>query len=381
MFSAKTARQLFAIHRWTGLLTGIVILFLSLTGTGLVFITEIDHALNSSFMRSHSTGPTIDPDSAVRSVKHAFPKANVSGMYLPQDEKDVYMASTGRQKDGEAVFNEVAVDPHSGLVLGKRDHSKSLAFILRQMHLRFFYFGWKGRVVVGVFGLLLLLSTITGLLIYSRFIKALPKWYSIRRERGFQISTSDWHKLIGITALAFNIVISFTGMILGLENLARYSKPVSEAIHPTPAKATVPKPPGKAQIIPISQALAAANAAIPGFKATEINLANKKRHYMVRGNIDGRRRMEGASEVGVDAVTGKPYFVSSDRTAPLVTRAYYWMDPLHFGYWAGVFSQILYVFFGLTTGFLSVTGFIVWYMKKYRKPRRNVRSVQMMEAA
>jgi len=102
---------------------------------------------------------------------------------------------------------------------------------------------------------------------------------------------------------------------------------------------------------------------------------------MVRGNIDGRRRMEGASEVGIDAVTGKPYFVSSDRTAPLVTRAYYWMDPLHFGYWAGVFSQILYVFFGLTTGFLYVTGFIVWYMKKYRKPRRNVRSVQMMEAA
>ena len=66
MFKAKTTRQLFAVHRWTGLLTGIVILFLSLTGTGLVFITEIDRALHSSFMTSNGSGPMIEPDSAVK---------------------------------------------------------------------------------------------------------------------------------------------------------------------------------------------------------------------------------------------------------------------------------------------------------------------------
>ena len=42
MLSASRARQMFAIHRWTGLVSGIFILFLSLTGAGLVFITEID---------------------------------------------------------------------------------------------------------------------------------------------------------------------------------------------------------------------------------------------------------------------------------------------------------------------------------------------------
>jgi uncharacterized iron-regulated membrane protein len=377
---AKTARQLFAVHRWTGLLTGIVILFLSLTGSGLVFITEIDHALNSSFMRSKGTGPIIEPDSAVRSVKHAFPKANVSSLSLPADEHSVYMATTNRQTVSGKTFNELGIDPHTGAVLGMRDHSKSLAFILRQMHLRFFYFGWKGRVVVGVFGILLLLSTITGLFIYGRFIKALPKWYSIRRERGFQISTSDWHKLIGITALVFNVLIAFTGAILGLENLARYSKPVSNAIHPTPAKGTVPRPPGEAALIPVGSALAASRRAIPGFQPTQVNIATKKRHYMVLGNIEGRTRMIGSSEVGVNAVTGTPYFVSSDAKAPLVTRAYYWMDPLHFGYWGGVFSQVLYVFFGLTTGFLSVTGFIVWYMKVRRKPRAR-RVIELKAAA
>lgn len=379
MLKAKTARQLFAVHRWTGLLTGIVILFLSITGAGLVFITEIDRALHSSFMVSKGSGPVIEPDSAVKSIKLAFPKANVNNLQLPRDEHGVYLATTNRMTLNGETFNEVGVDAHTGAVLGKRDHSKSLAFVLRQMHLRFFYFGWKGRVVVGVFGILLLLSTITGVFIYSRFIKALPKWYSIRRERGFQISTSDWHKLIGITALAFNIVIAFTGMVLGLENLARYSKPVSQAIHPTAPKGSVPQPPGQATLISASSAIAVARSAIPGFEPTQVNLATKKRHYMVLGNLEGRKRMEGASEVGVDAVTGKPYFVSNAKTARLITRAYYWMDPLHFGYWGGVVSQVLYVFFGLTTGFLSVTGFIVWYMKVRRKPRARV--VELKAAA
>jgi uncharacterized iron-regulated membrane protein len=379
MLSSRRARQLFSVHRWTGLLTGVVVLFLSLTGTGLVFITEIDTALNRDILTSRNTGPIIPPERAIAAVKAVFPKSNVGSLILPRDEGGVYVATTNKLKVNGQEFNEVSVDPHTGIVLGQRDRSKSFAFILRQMHLRFFYFGWKGRVVIGVFGLVLLFSTISGLLIYSRFIRALPSWYSIRRARGFQISTSDWHKLIGITALAFNIVISFTGMILGLENLARYSRRVSQAMHPTPEKGSVPKPPGTAQLISVSDALAAARAAIPGFEPTQINLANKKRHYMVLGNLRGKIAMEGASEVGIDAVSGGAYFVSSARTAPRVTRAYYWMDPLHFGYWGGVFSRILYVFFGLTTGFLSVSGFIVWYMKTRRRPR--VRSIEMIKAA
>lgn len=379
MFSSKRARQLFSVHRWTGLLTGVVVLFLSLTGTGLVFITEIDRALHRDLLTSSTTGPIIAAERAIAAVQAKFPKANIGSLTLPRDETGVYTATTNKLKADGQEFNEVSVDPRTGVVLGQRDHTKSFAFVLRQLHLRFFFFGWKGRVVIGVFGLVLLFSTVTGLLIYSRFIRALPTWYSVRRQRGFQISTSDWHKLIGITALAFNIVISFTGMILGLENLARYSKPVSQAIHPSPEKGLVPKPPGNATLIPVSTALLAARTAIPDFEPTQINLASNKRHYMVLGNLHGRIAMEGASEVGIDAVTAKTYFVSSASIARPVTRAYYWMDPLHFGYWGGVFSQILYVFFGLTTGFLSVTGFMVWYMKTRRRPR--ARPIELKAAA
>ena len=90
-------------------------------------------------------------------------------------------------------------------------------------------------LLVGFFGLTLLLSTLTGLLIYARFIKGV-KWWRVRRGRGPQVSSSDWHKLIGILSLAFNLVIAVTGAVLGLENLARYAPEVGEKLHPQPRR-------------------------------------------------------------------------------------------------------------------------------------------------
>jgi uncharacterized iron-regulated membrane protein len=370
LLSAKGARQLFAVHRWTGLVSGIFILFLSLTGAGLVFITEIDRLLNRSLLVTEPAGQMISPEQAVAAATAAYPKAKVSSIELPINESSVFTLNTNRINTPQEV-NQIMVNPYSGAVTGTRMYSSSFKFILRQMHLRFFYFKWQGRVFVGFLGLVLLLSTITGLIIYNRFIRALPHWWSIRKQRGFQISTSDWHKLVGIVALAFNLVIAVTGAVLGLENLSRYSDRVGYAIHPTPAKDSIPEPPATLDgMVPVSAALAEARAAIPGFKPLAINLPRaEKSHYIVRGDLEGKIAMEGASEVGIHAMTGEPFYRKSAREVPTITKAYNWMDPLHFGYWGGVVTKILYLIFGLTTGFLSISGFIVWYMKRFRRTR------------
>lgn len=370
MLSAKAARQLFAIHRWTGLLSGIFILFLSLTGAGLVFITEIDRMLNRELLVTKPAGQMILPEQAVAAAVAAHPKAKVSSLTLPINESSVYTLGTSRIRT-PAEANQIMVDPYTGAVTGTRMYSSSFAFILRQMHLRFFYFKWQGRVVVGFLGLVLLLSTITGLMIYGRFIRALPHWWTIRRGRGFQISNSDWHKLIGIVALAFNLVIAFTGAVLGLENLSRYSDKVDNAIHPTPAKDSIPEPPATLDgIVPLTAVLAQSRAVIPGFVPLVVTLPRAGRsHYIVRGNLEGQIAMKSASEVGIHALTGQPFYRKSAREVPIITKAYNWMDPLHFGYWGGVVTKVLYLIFGLTTGFLSITGFMVWYMKRFRRTR------------
>lgn len=375
MLSSARARQLFKFHRWTGLLTGLFILFLSLTGAGLVFIHDIDRWIHPSLLVADPPGPTAErvaPEVALESVYEMYPDATATSVELPLLDNSVFTVNVRRIENlAEPSFDQVMVDPYTAGIAGTRNYQSTLAFVLRQLHLRFYAFGWQGRVVIGVFGLLLLLSTVTGLLIYTRFIRALPHWWSIRRNRGFQISTSDWHKLIGIAALAFNLVIAFTGAVLGLENLARFSPPVAEALHPGPPEAAPEPPTSLEQAISISDALRSAGEAIDGFIPRTVILPVEGRsHYVVRGDIAGKIAMAGATSAGVDALSGEVWYQLDARKARAVTRAYNWMDPLHFGYWGGVWSQILYLAFGLTTGFLSVTGFILWYMKTIRRKRR-----------
>lgn len=372
MLSTVRARQLFRIHRWTGLVTGIFILFLSLTGAALVFIHEIDRILHPGLLVSEGTGPTFTPDEVVRNVLETYPHAVVGSITLPEGDRSVYTVTIDRLAGFS--FNQVMVDPYTGRIRGTRDYGASLPFILRQLHLRFYAFGWQGRVVVGLFGLVLLVSATTGLLIYGRFIRALPRWWSIRRERGRQFSTSDWHKLVGITALAFNLVIALTGAVLGLENLARYSPPASAAMHPRPDPGAVPEPPTNlAGEIRITAAIAAARRAVPDLEPVTVTLPRVGRgHYVVRGNQTGRIAMAEATSVGVHALSGEVFFRLVASEAPAVTRAYNWIDPLHFGTWGSVWSKILYVVFGLTTGFLSISGFLLWYIKT-RRPAWAVR--------
>lgn len=370
MLSARRARQLFAIHRWTGLLAGLVILFLSVTGAALVFIDEIDEAMYPSLLTSAPGDERVSPDRALAAVRDAYPDATVNRVELPRDDGSVYVMMTG-MVDGPERFNQVMVDPYTGMVTGTRHMQASLPFILRQIHLRFFYFGWKGRVVVGFFGLVLLISCVTGFFIYGRFIRALPRWWSIRRDRGFQISTSDWHKLVGIVSLVFNLVIAVTGAVLGLENLSRFSDTVQEAIHPAPGpEARADLPVSLEAAIPLSHALAGAEGALAGFVPTAVNLPRAERsHYVVYGNTNPVA-MAGASTVHVHALTGQVLHRHDESAARVVTQAYNWMDPLHFGNWGGVWSKLLYLVFGLTTAFLAISGFIVWYMKKRRRTRR-----------
>jgi uncharacterized iron-regulated membrane protein len=141
--SAKGARQLFAIHRWTGLVTGVFILFLSLTGAGLVFITEIDRMLNRELLVTEPAGQMISPEQAVAAATAAYPKAKVSSIELPINESSVFALNTNRIMTPHEA-NQIMVNPYSGAVTGTRMYSSSFKFILRQMHLRFFSSSGRG---------------------------------------------------------------------------------------------------------------------------------------------------------------------------------------------------------------------------------------------
>ena len=371
--SPRTVRSLYVWHKWTGLGTGIFILFLSVTGAIAVFRPEIDRWATAG-RGVTPAGPRASVDRAVSAAHGAFPGARLTMIEWPRSPRDAYVF---RAADATGAFR-IFVDPYSARVTGHQ-RGEHLANVLRQAHVRFYFFGWQGRVVVGLFGVLLAVSSVTGLIIYWPFMRGLfargLRFWHVRP--GLQWASSDTHKLVGVVAVVFNLVIGVSGAVLGLENLSRYSPAVSRALHPNGEGALPRHWPEGASAVPVSSALAVAESAFGTFVPKYIQMpAPTRPYYEVSGNPPARPTAAGASWVIVDAVTGRPLQYHDARAARPVTRLYTWMEPLHFGDFAGVWLKAAYCLFGATSGFLAITGFVLWFTKRrHRRPAAAGRAV------
>jgi uncharacterized iron-regulated membrane protein len=195
--SKETNKKLWAVHSWVGLYAGIVIAVLSITGAAAVFKNEIDRLLNPSLLiveprREHASLTDI-----TQQVQQRYAGFELLSIELPSAPDEVYVLKL--RKEGTSRFNattlDVMVNPYTGEELGSRDFYRSFAFFLRNLHVRLYEHYW-GRQIVGLFGIALIVSTVTGLLIYGSFMKK-QFFGSIRTGRGIRIVAADWHKFVG----------------------------------------------------------------------------------------------------------------------------------------------------------------------------------------
>jgi len=368
-FRVRRVRQFYAWHKWTGLISAFFVFIICFSGAIAVFKEEIDRLVTPA--KVVRTGGSRAPLSVViANVRRQLPRARLGAITFPEraDAAYVIAAQDGRQR------LEIFADPYTGAVTGTRT-GETLANVIRQTHLRFFYFGYWGRVVVGLFGVVLVISTVTGLFIYGRFMRGVFSrglhFWNIRA--GFQLATSDWHKFVGIAALAFNLVIAFTGAFLGLENLLSYTPGAIDYLQHRP------KPPARTSgetrarsRIGVDDQLRIAREALPGFEPQIVNLADRGARALIYGKMGGMLARERTSYVIVDTATGAVIEKFRQTEAQTGSALYFLVEPLHYGAFAGVIGKIVYLLFGMTGAFLSITGFLLWWRKRRNHKGRKV---------
>ncbi|MCG8306526.1 MAG: PepSY domain-containing protein [Cytophagales bacterium] len=360
---------MWVVHNWVGLYAGVVIAVLSLTGVVALFKHEIDEGLNPSLYKvtpgEHYTSiiPIIDSLRNVYGAENHY-QVKVS----PRSDKSWsagFLESSGplSYKDWEIFFN-----PYTGKILGKRDYAKSLGYAIRNIHVRL-YEGLYGRQIVGLAGIALLISTVTGFWIYGGFMK--KQLFGVIRTKNLRIKMADYHKLIGITTLLFNLVIAITGAWLGLQ---AYLQPVVVGDRPGTYKPDEPVL-SKEEDASFSIDFTAA------YKQARVLFPELKPRYMMP-STDGSRTLTIMGSVPRTAFEREKFLLTLDkkdlsevyrydiRNAPLGDKVFYIQESMHFGDYAGIWLKILYAFFGITSGFLSLTGFII-YLKRTEKGRRD----------
>lgn len=362
-------RLLFTVHSWLGLITGFFLLLLGLSGSVLVFKDEIEDWAYGDLTHVRPQGKPLPLDSLYRIVVAQYPQLDGVAWTNPAAPADhsyqfrLYLNDTRLISYDLGALN---INQYTGQTLRHgRSDDLEVGWIewIFQFHFSF-HLGMPGAALTAIFGLTMLLSILTGVVVYRRFIgKVLTFRVGINRKNWRTVS-SDLHRIVGVWSLVLNALIFFTGFWM---NLFAFE---AETWH----KETVPTPANTLPKASFDQLYAAARQQMPDLVPSYVYLPTQpERKFSVRGTLQGQNPLfAGGNLVAFDAQTGAFLRKSTFDDFSFWEKIDAFAFPLHVGNFGGIAVKILYVIVGLTPGLLSVTGFMLWWRRNRKKIPKQV---------
>jgi uncharacterized iron-regulated membrane protein len=364
MRSKKLRDLAFSMHRYIGLIVGLLFVIVGLTGSVLAFQHEIDHFLTQQqFGLITPQSEPLSIDALLETVKTAYanqPELKLSYIRSPLDSASPYLfgfdSSLGQ-------FLQVFVNPYTGKILGSSIWETSTIGLVYRLHYQLLA-GDTGMKVVGVAALLLVIICMTGIALWPGWNKLIAgfkiKWNAHPKRVNFDI-----HKVAGIIAVVFLTAIAFTGFCWNFYDI---SKPAIYAITSTPvlpdpiSKPALDQPP-----LALSTLLAKADDALPTARTTYISLPQTPEGIVRIGKKQPQELSHyGFSRIYLDQYTGEVVRLENGMKPTRAEAVLNAFVPLHHGTFGGWLSRILYVFVGLTPLILFSTGLA---MGRYRKSK------------
>lgn len=329
-----------------------MLLLLSITGSMLVFSDEIDHAV-------YAHAYHVTPQTQSRPLKELMQNAQqaLSGnpylffVRLPQ-APDESMVLRAEYEADHKVY--IFLNPYTGKILQQYANTDHLTGYVLYLHFTLMS-GKTGATIVLFTAIALFLSVLTGLFIYRH---AVGKVLAFRVKLEWHNSTRRWrnlHRIIGVWALLFNLLVSFTGFMMELK--------VLDARKIT--KAGYAATPFSGDYEPL---MAKAKAAIPGFQIMGVRPPKKAGDPIrILGHANEPAFFgEYASSVLVDA-GGNIKKTVDFNNASFGDKFNACIAPLHFGNYGGILLKIIYSLLALTPGLLSLSGALIWYRRSKRR--------------
>ena len=153
-------RLLFQVHLWLGVLLGLYVVVVCVSGAVLVFRIDLQRALDPHLFTPGAAGPLADPVAVMESVSRAYPQHGLSGVEAPTTRRPVYLAYVTKGVE----FRTVLIDPVSAVVLGDLPE-RAVVRALQDLHYNLLG-GRTGRTINGVGALAILVLCATGLVVW-----------------------------------------------------------------------------------------------------------------------------------------------------------------------------------------------------------------------
>jgi uncharacterized iron-regulated membrane protein len=368
---AMTARRLWLqVHLYLGLVAGLAFAILGLTGSILVFSDEIDRAWNPQLTVTQAAAGAdrVSPDRALAVVeRHAGIRPYM--LELPIDEHDAYLAFVN-EGDGESErLRAVLVDTGSDAVLADRAWGSSFVSFARRLHTSLFADD-VGNWIVGAFGVLGLVSLLTGLYLWWPRGGAWRRALAFHGSRRATTLNYELHRIGGFYLLVVLFVVSLSGVYLAVPAPFTAVAGAFAQLVPYPEQVPVTPSPGAAEQLSLAELANLVEQRTPGAVVTGFHLppapAEAATVYY-RDPVEPRSEF-GRSALWMDRYTGRIVHERRYVSLGATDRLFALQILLHNGEIAGRAGEWLVFLSGIALPMLFGTGCYLWWVK--RRPRR-----------
>jgi len=343
-----TKQNWFNLHSWLGIKLALFLCFILVTGTLAVMSHEIDWLTNSA--------------------KRVMP--------LPQSENihwsKIYHQAKDQSPDDILTTMTAPIDPWFAveviqLTKDKKRYRQFFHPVTAQFQGDGRWYNWQrffrmshrhlmmptkiGITIVCIMALFLIGSMISGTFIYSKWWRG---FFRTPRRNNKRVFWNDIHRLLGLWSLWLLIVLSITSVWYLIELWG------GRAAYPDTEKATSAL--ALQQVIQptravIDQAINITLSKHPNITIKNIRFPSKKGQAItIEGQSSTVLVRDRATNAVFDPVSADLLSTRFAQNLSVHLRISEAADPLHFGYFAGIYSKIIYFIFGLVLSALAITG-------------------------
>ncbi|CAN5252512.1 hypothetical protein BH11CYA1_BH11CYA1_39290 [soil metagenome] len=387
----RLRKGLLSLHLCLALLLGLYFSLMGLTGSTLVFKTELHRLFKPAayFVNVPANAEPLPLDSLVKVFNEGHPGSSLSFMTLPTEASQAliigYKLKTPGQKGAQS--RQTIIDPYSGKIVAEQLSGGWFFRTVHNLHARLLLDDLGEEVhrfaVFGIFALLLSgswlwWSSIAGLVVPFKMHKVLTQLkqkISIKLNGTFSRKIFDTHNAVGFFAGSILFVLALTASsdlwrdqakvivaVLTGGSLASEGQSAKDAVEPRKSKEISGV---KEKIQPSYDAmLITAKSALPNMVAVAIT--DKLRVRMV--NLTEQYVIPRCITVVCNQSDASLQAIEDPAKMPLDQQIMAWMLPVHFGQWGPgasyYFVKALWFLVGLSPSVLFISGVIMYLLKK-----------------
>jgi uncharacterized iron-regulated membrane protein len=355
-------RAFFQIHLWAGVLLSLYVVLIALTGSILVFRSELTRAQLPKTLNSYSANRVAPIALVLERFTASHPRSKIENLQMPSLQMPVFLLTA---TDGQQHSFTLLADPVDANLTPQQRTWLNWTY---DLHVYLLLGNAHGMQVNGIGAACLLLLTITGLFLWWPGIKIWTRGMRIGLGHSWRRINYDAHSAIGFWTLFIVFWWAFSGIYFAWYRQVTNTVAIISPLHGmlSPASPGPPTPNlGRASLDQILTVIHQASPSGRLFSLSDPLLSGTTVYALVdlRAPGDFSHRDIITLSTSDARVLTIWHYGQNQSAGDWILWA---MHPLHFGTLWGTSIKILWAICGLALTVLAVTGLCMYWNRFLR---------------